>query len=115
MNRTAGVVWVLLIVAGVGAAEAQVPLATGAEFASWCDEGVSQDSALASGTLAFATRLAELGPRPAAGEGEVQARAAVVAELEAIGLEVSTEPFEYQSFVLEEDHAPARRCDQSSR
>ena len=95
--------WVLLVIAGVGAgaAAAQVSPATGVEFASWCDEGVSQDSALASGTLAFATRLAELGPRPAAGEGEARARAAVVSELEAIGLEVSTESFDYQSFVLE--------------
>ncbi len=95
--------WVLLIVMGVGAAaaEAQVLPAATDSLASWCEAGVAHDTALGSGTIAFATRLAELGPRPAAGEGEARARAAVVSELEAIGLEVSTEPFDYQSFVLE--------------
>lgn len=58
--------------------------------------------ASASRALAFAARLAELGPRPAASEGEARARAAISVELEAIGLEVSIEPFEYRTVRLED-------------
>lgn len=103
MINAARVLWVLLVIAVVSssAASAQAPPAAETGLASWCDAGVSHDAALASGTLAFATRLAEIGPRPAAGECEAHARAAVVSELEAIGLEVSVEPFEYQSFAVE--------------
>ena len=102
MNRTSWLVWILLAVAAVGAAgETQAPPATGTDLASWCEDALAQNTALGSGTIAFATRLAELGPRPAAGEAEARARAAVVSELEAIGLDVSTEPFEYRSFAIE--------------
>ena len=102
MNRTSRLVWVLLAVATVGAAgETQAPSVTDADLASWCENAVAQDTALGSGTITLATRLADHGPRPAAGEAEGWARAAVVSELEAIGLEVSTEPFDYRSFAIE--------------
>lgn len=52
-------------------------------------------------TLAFAAGLAELGPRPAAGEAEARTRSTVAAQLEAIGLDVVTEDFDYSTFAID--------------
>lgn len=86
--------------ASPGATPTPVQTSIAAE-AACPDPGSLKDGPSASNALAFATRLAELGPRPAASEGEARARAAVVAELEAIGLDVTTEPFQYQTFVVD--------------
>lgn len=59
------------------------------------------DPGAASRVVDFAARLAAGGPRPAASDGEARVRAVVAAELEAVGLTVTIEPFEYQSFVLQ--------------
>ena len=94
MHRTALVVGVFLFVVGGMAAAAAGP-------ASWCADDEVEDQALGSGAVAFAGRLAALGPRPAAGEGEARARTMTAAALEAIGLKVSIEPFDYRTFVID--------------
>jgi hypothetical protein len=52
----------------------------------------------ASRAIDLATRLAVQGPRPAASEGEARARELVASELASIGLQVTVEPFTYESF-----------------
>jgi Iap family predicted aminopeptidase len=103
MKLAIRIVWILLVIASVGAStgKAQTPPVAEAKLAAWCGDAVVEDPSISSGTIAFATRLAELGPRPAAGNGELRARTAVVAELETIGLEVAIEPFDYQTFRVE--------------
>jgi Iap family predicted aminopeptidase len=89
-------VWIGLVVGGnptVVAAEV--------EPAAICVDADFTDRTIGSQSLAFAAKLAERGPRPAASAGESRTRDTVVAELEAIGLEVSTEGFEYQTFTIE--------------
>ena len=81
---------------------AQLAAPAHAEKAACTGDAVLSDASFSSRAIAFATRLAELGPRPAAGEGEAQARAALIAELKAIGLDVTTELFDYQTFEIDE-------------
>ena len=103
MNLARRVVLNSLVIAFAGAAAfpPQPLLAAGTEVPTCRGDTVVADPSYADRTIAFATRLAELGPRPAAGEAEARARAMVVAELEAIGLDVAIEPFGYRSFTIE--------------
>ena len=58
-------------------------------------EAVVSDSSYPSRAIAFASRLAEFGPRQAASTRESSARRMVVEELEAIGLDVAIEVHGY--------------------
>jgi len=88
-----------LFAAAVGAALPASAIGASAATPGGADP---QLGAPASRVIAFATSLAELGPRPAASAAEARARAAVESELEALGLDVTIEPFEYLSFRVDE-------------
>lgn len=98
-TRAIGVCLALSFVAVAVAGELAAP-AIEASVASPPSED-PQLGAPASRVIDFAARLAELGPRPAASPGEARARDAVAAELEAIGLDVAIEEFDYQTFRIE--------------
>lgn len=103
MKFSLRIVCCLVSTAWVGAAAADIPTSAAGEAggAAFCAVRDYRDPAVASRTIEFATMLAGRGPRRAVSGGEAAARKAVVAELEAIGLDVTTEEFEYQTFTID--------------
>lgn len=90
---------ILCLGSAIVGAQAPAPVET---TRTACGNGADfKTTGMAERTIAFASELADLGPRPAAGTAEARTRTAVAARLEAIGLDVTTEEFEYSTFAID--------------